>query len=99
MIDEYLQKEVQEARVIGPFPPSMIPDAYISRFGVIPKSHQPNKWRLIVDLSYPQGRSVNSSIPKELCSISYITIDDAISKILALGPGTLLAKIDIKKCL
>ena len=28
--------------------------------------------------------------------MTYITIDDAIQKIVALGPGTLLAKIDIK---
>ena len=27
----------------------------INRFGVIPKRHQPGKWRLITDLSYPHG--------------------------------------------
>ena len=69
---------------------------HISRFGVIPKSHQPNKWRLIIDLSHPQGHSVNDNIPKTLCSLSYITVDNAIEKILELGPHTLLAKVDIK---
>ena len=39
---------------------------------------------------------MNSAIPKDLCSISYITIDDAISKILTLGSGALMAKIDIR---
>ena len=47
-------------------------------------------------MSYPKGRSINDGIPKELCSMTYITIDDAITKILTLGSGTLLAKIDIK---
>ena len=74
----------------------MVPGVHLSRFGVIPKSHQPNKWRLIVDLSYPRGKSVNSSIPKELSSMTYITIDDAISEVLSRGPGTLLAKIDVR---
>ena len=76
--------------------PISLQRTYISRFGVIPKSHQPDKWRLIVDLSHPTGKSVNDGIPKSLCSMSYITTDHAISTILALGRGTLLAKIDVK---
>lgn len=96
VIDEYLAKEVQEGRVAGPFPHGAIPKAQINRFGVIPKGHQANKWRLIVDLSHPKGKSVNSGIPKHLCSMSYISVDEAIKQIITLGRGTLLAKIDIK---
>ena len=59
-------------------------------------NHQPNKWRLIVDLSYPKGHSVNDGILKSLCSLSYISVDDAINQIIAIGPNTLLAKLDIK---
>ena len=33
---------------------------------------------------------------KNLCSMYYITVDDAICKILELGPGTELTKIDVK---
>ena len=36
------------------------------------------------------------SIPKPLCSLSYITVDTAIAEILKLGTGTLLAKVDVK---
>lgn len=43
----------------------------MSRFGVIPKSHQPGKWRLIVDLSYPEGKSVNDGIDPNLMSLNY----------------------------
>ena len=96
VVDQYLATEVRENRIAGPFPSGTIPAAHISRFGVIPKAHQPNKWRLIVDLSHPQGKSVNDGIPKELCSMTYITIDDAVQRIMGLGRGTLMAKIDIK---
>ena len=42
------------------------------------------------------GHSVNDGIPPHLCSLSYVTIDNAIHNILQLGEGTMLAKIDIK---
>ena len=81
--------------VVGPFSPRAIPHVHISRFGVIPKGHT-GKWRLIVDLSHPKDHSVNDGISKPLCSLKYVTIDDAIKEIIWLGPGALLAKIDIK---
>ena len=52
VIDQYLQKEVDESRVIGPFSLKEVPRVHSRCFGVIPKSYQPNKWRLIVDLSF-----------------------------------------------
>jgi len=96
IVQEYLRKEVIEGRVAGPFRKELVPHVHVNRFGMIPKSHQPGKWQLIVNLSFPHTRSINDGIPKELCSISYVTIDDAINRILTLGPGSLLAKIDIK---
>jgi len=68
----------------------------VSRFGAIPKNHQPNKWRLFVDLSHPTDGSINNGIPKDLCSIKYITVDSAINHNNQMGQGTMLAKIDIK---
>ena len=68
----------------------------ISPFGVIPKPHQPGKWHLILDLSSPEGASVNDSICKGLCSLCYLSVDDIASKILSLGKGALLAKMDIQ---
>ena len=53
-------------RVAGPFPSSLLPNLQISSFGVIPKRGQPGKWRLIVDLSSPEGSSINDGIdPQE----------------------------------
>ena len=65
-----------------------------SGVGVVPKKS--GKLRLIHHLSAPAGVSVNDGIPKDLCSLQYVTIDDAINMILRLGRGTLLAKIDIR---
>jgi len=96
VVDKYLQTEISLARVAGPFPCTAIQNGHISRFGVIPKQHKPDSWRLIVDLSHPHNHSINDGIPPALCSIKYITIDHAISKILQLGKGTMMAKIDIK---
>ena len=96
VVDEYLQNELSHKRISGPFKKCEVPRVQISRFGVIPKNHQPNKWRLIVDLSFPKGHSVNDGISKSLSSLSYITVDDAIDEICSIGPDCLLAKIDIK---
>ncbi len=41
------------------------------------------------------GLSVNSHIPKEAGTVSYDTVDEAISLIQHIGPGAVLAKTDI----
>ena len=96
VVEDYLHSEVTSSRVAGPFCQAAITGIHISRFGVIPKNHHQDKWRMIVDLSYPTLHSVNNGIPSSLCSIRYITIDDAVQKIIELGPGTMMAKIDIR---
>ena len=63
---------------------------------VISRSQPQRVIDLLGYLSHPQGASINDAIPKELCSLNYITVDAAIKHILALSPGTLLAKLDIK---
>ena len=96
VVDEYLSKELSHNRIAGPYSKSNLSSIQISRFGVIPKQHQQNSWRLIIDLSYPKTNSMNDGIPKVLCGLSYITIEDAIHRIIQLGSNTWLAKLDIK---
>ena len=73
VVKEYLDKEVSLGRIIGPVPPSGLPaSTQLSPVGVIPKSGQPEKWRLIVDLSSPEGASINAGIEPELCSLRYL---------------------------
>ena len=50
-----------------------------------------------MDLSSPPGRSVNDGISKELCSFHYTSVDEAAKKMVLLGKGALLAKMDIKQ--
>ena len=63
---------------------------------MIPKKCQPGKWRLIVDLSHPESKSVNDGIKPELCYLSYVSVDDAVRMVMELGPGALMAKLDIQ---
>ena len=48
-----------------------------------------------MDLSTPAGNSVNDGISKDDCSFHYTSVDDATPRILQLGTGCLLAKLDI----
>ena len=47
-------------------------------------------------MSAPFRQSINNYIDKELFTLRYRSINDAIAVCNVLGPGTLLAKIDLK---
>ena len=96
VIDVYLSNEVAKGRVAGPFATLPFPHLQCSPFGVIPKKGPPGKWRLILDLSSPNQHSVNDGIPKDLFSLQYISVDDAIRILMHLGPGALMAKFDVE---
>ena len=96
VIDDYLYTELAKGRVAGPFSSPPLPHLHISRFGVIPKKHQPGKWRLILDLSSLDGHSVNDGIRKDPFTVQYMKVDDIIDGIMSLGRGTLLAKFDVE---
>ena len=50
-----------------------------------------------MDLSFPEGSSVNDAISGEDCSLSYVSVDQIAACVLALGRGSLLAKSDVKQ--
>ena len=95
VVREYLATECSEGRVLGPLTPSEFPQVHTSRFGVIPKGST-GKWRLILDMSSPEGLSVNDGIQEALCSLSYVSVEDATKGVVAKGRGALLAKVDVK---
>ena len=76
----------QMGRTFGPLEAEILPTTHISRFGVIPKNHQPGKWRL----SGPRGASVNDGIEKELCLLKYVSVDEAMREVIVMGQGTQL---------
>ena len=79
-VDRYIAREVRLQHVICVPPGALgeIPTLRINPIGIIPKRSSPDKWRLIVHLSAPEGTSVNEGIEASLCSIKYTSIDDAI---------------------
>ncbi len=79
--------QVKRAEVLTP--------VHTSPFGVIPKKSGINRWRLI--LSSPLGHSVNDGIEKELASLSYVSVDEVVQRVLRWGRGTLLAKMDVRQ--
>ena len=95
MIDSYLQSEVSFGSAAGPFPAPPFPSLHISHFGVIPKNNQPGKWHLILDLSSPEGQSVNDGVSKPPFTVQYVSVDAFIDGIMSLGRGTLMAKFDM----
>lgn len=96
VISDYLRKEQSLGRLLGPFDStSVLPPLHINRFGVIPKGNT-GKWRLITDLSFPHGFSVNDGVDPEFCSLQYTTVEDIAEIIARLGLGALLAKFDIE---
>ena len=82
-------------RIAGPFPSSPLPNFQCHPIGVLPKKHSV-EWRTIYHLSYPEGDSVNDHIPKDPYSLQYVRVDDAIAILRFLGPGSFMAKTDLK---
>ena len=97
VVDNYLTTECQAGRVLGPFSAPPISRLQTNSFGVIPKRHQPGKWRLILDLSSPDGHSVNDGIGSEACTLNYISVQDVAGEVARRGRGSLLAKTDVKQ--
>ena len=91
-------KEVDKGFKLGPYEhPPFLYDR-VSPIGVAIGKYS-GKQRLIVNLSAPhndiQCDSINSLIDKDICSLSYIKINDAIQAMEVCGKGALLCKTDI----
>ncbi len=95
IIDSYIAREHSAGRFIGPLSPGESHGLHVNRFGVIPKGHT-GKWRLITDLSFPEGASVNDGTDRDLCSLRYTSVERVAQVALQLGPGALLVKLDVK---
>ena len=89
-----LDEEITSRRVMGPFSKPPFGKFHISPLGLVPKKD--GTFRLIHNLSSPEGNSLNETIPTEFPTVHYQTLDDAIDLILDLGAGSFLAKSDIR---
>ena len=99
-VDDYLKTEIQLGATIGPFkvPP------FLHRIGVSPLSSRPkkgtDKCRIILNLSFPPGTSVNDGISKYwYCNteikLTYPTIDTLARRIAHLGVDCRIWKKDL----
>lgn len=94
-INEYILKGIQAQRIAGPFDDPPLTNFVTSPLGIVPKS-EVGKYRVIHDLSFPEGQSVNTYIPRENSEVQYDTIDKVISLVQYFGRGAFMAKSDIK---
>jgi len=96
VIDDYLKKEVAEKRVWMLSQSALDKEVQCSPFGVIPKKGRPGKWRLIVNLSAPDGGCTNDGIARELASVAYTSVEEVVGRVMELGSGALVAKADVR---
>ncbi len=75
MVERYLSGERATGRIVGPIRPHGVPNLHINRFGVILKGRTPGKWRLVTEVSFPEGASVNDGIYPVLRSLQYTSVD------------------------
>ena len=87
-------KELQAGRIacVGTVERAQELGVHISPLGVIPKKGRANCWRLILDLSSPEDKSVNDGICKEWCSLQYLSMSEVVDGMLSKGQGALLGK-------
>ena len=94
-VNDKLAKELHAGRIAGPFETPPLPVFQISPLGFNPQK-VPGEFCLFHHLSFPEGQSVNSHIPKIASIVRYASIDDAVRLISRTGRGCALAKTDIK---
>ena len=95
VVNEKISSEINLGRISGPFSSPPVRDMVFSPLGLQPKK-TPGQFRVIHHLSYPQGNSVNSGIPRECATVKYASVGQAIRHIVNTGRGSYLAKTDIK---
>ena len=97
-VDAYIEEERRYGALLGPFKESPIKNSHTSPFMTRNKPNSDRR-RVIIDLSWPIGASVNAGIDKDtyLSSPFALTIDDITSQLKRLGRGTLLYKIDVSR--
>ena len=96
VVSEAVMKELEKGRIASL---QQLPEFYFcSPVGVVPKRTDgiQTGWRLIFDLSCPDGKSVNDGIPVDYGTISYEALDTAIRMVAKAGRGAKMIKRDLK---
>ena len=100
-VDAYLQEEMKFGAILGPFQKHPINDAHFSPFMTRKKSGS-DKRRVIIDLSWPKGASVNDGIHKDsylatdFC-LMFPTVDHITQELKKFGRGCHIYKVDVSR--
>ena len=97
---DYIQTEMQYGAIYGPFAQTPFP-CHISPFLTRDKPNS-DKRRVILDLSFPSGHSVNDGVSKDkylgsYFDLKYPSVDHIVNSLKQLGTNALLYKIDISQ--
>ena len=100
-INTYLTEEIQHEAILGPYDTKPIKNLHISPMMTREKPNAPAR-RVIIELSFPQGQSVNAGIPRDqYLTTPFVfklpTVDTIIDQVKALGRGCKLYKVDISR--
>ena len=101
-INMYLERECEYLRVVGPFKknPFSVP-IMVSPMNSVPKANDVER-RVIVDLSWPHGMSVNDGISKdvylgEIIELHYASVKQVCEMVLQIGVGSVIYKRDLRR--
>lgn len=96
IIEKSIKNELQSGRIkqISSLPQNV----FCSPIGLVPKQTDGvhSGWRVIFDLSSPEGMSVNDGIPKEYGTLVYETLNHAVRLVAQAGKGATMMKRDLK---
>ena len=93
-VTKAINKELSHGHMAGPFSEPPFADLHCSPLGAREKDD--GSYRLIMDLSYPKGGSINDFISKEDFSVHYTKFDEATRLVRQRGRNCLMFKMDIK---
>ena len=100
-VTTYLQEEIANNAMLGPFEVPPIDNLHISPFMTRDKSSSTNR-RVIIDLSWPIGHSVNAGVHSDRYLgtdfiLTYPSVDNLTNEVLRLGKGSQIFKVDISR--
>ena len=100
-IKAYLNEEISHGAIVGPFKERPIDNLHVSPMMTRDKPNAPHR-RVIIDLSFPQGLSVNAGVEKDIYLqtpfiLKLPTIDNITDQVKSLGRGCKLYKVDISR--
>ena len=100
-MDAYIEEEFGYGALLDPFKENPIENCHTSPFMTRNKSNSDRR-RVIIDLSWPIGGSVNAGIDKDTYlnspfALTFPTVDDITSQLKCLGRGALLYKTDVSR--